>query len=89
MSHILDRQPNDLPISVRFKVAGITEIKHWLLGFGPKAKSRGIRKFEAGNLQGGEVPLDHYKWLSRKRPMAQAPIRPKEPARVQYQLKLK
>jgi len=33
--------------------------------------------------------LDHYKMPLKKRPMVQAPIRRKETAEIQYQLKLK
>jgi predicted DNA-binding transcriptional regulator YafY len=63
-----------LPISVRFKVAGITEIKRWLLGFGAKAKV-----LEPANLR---------EEISNEASDV-APIRLKEPTRVQYQLKLK
>ncbi|MFX0195860.1 MAG: helix-turn-helix transcriptional regulator, partial [Candidatus Hodarchaeota archaeon] len=83
------RDNSDGSIRVAFRVAGITEIKHWLLGFGAKA-----RVLEPANLRKeisneARALLDHYKPVPKKRPMAQAPLRRKEPAKVQYQLKLK
>jgi hypothetical protein len=89
MSHILDRQPNDLPISVRFKVAGITEIKHWLLGFGAKAKVLEPPSLREEISQEARALLDQSKVPPKKRAMAQVPIRRKEPIKAQYQLTLK
>ncbi|MFX0196318.1 MAG: helix-turn-helix transcriptional regulator [Candidatus Hodarchaeota archaeon] len=83
------RDNSDGSIRVTFRVAGITEIKHWLLGFGAK-----VKVLEPANLREeisneAKALLDQYKVMPKKRPMAQAPIRRKEPARAQYQLKLK
>jgi len=78
-----------LPISVRFKVAGITEIKHWLLDPWPKAKVLEPANLREEISNEARALLDHYKPVPKKRPMAQALIRRKEPARVQYQLKSK
>jgi predicted DNA-binding transcriptional regulator YafY len=79
----------DGSIRVTFRVAGITEIKHWVLGFGAKAKVLEPANLREEISQEARALLDQYKIASKKRPMAQAPTRRKEPAKVQYQLKLK
>jgi predicted DNA-binding transcriptional regulator YafY len=80
---------SDGSIRVTFRVAGITEIKHWLLGFGAKAKVLEPANLREEISNEASALLDHYKPVPRKRPMAQPPIRRKEATRVQYQLKLK
>jgi predicted DNA-binding transcriptional regulator YafY len=79
----------DGSIRVTFKVAGITEIKHWILGFGAKAKVLEPANLREEISNEARALLDQYKVPPKKRPMAQAPIRRKERAPVQYQLKLK
>ena len=80
---------SDGSIRVTFRVAGITEIKHWLLGFGAKAKVLEPANLREDISKEARALLEQYKAPPKKRPMAQAPLRRKEPAKVQYQLKLK
>jgi predicted DNA-binding transcriptional regulator YafY len=83
------RDNSDGSIRVTFRVAGITEIKHWLLGFGAKAKVLEPANLREEISHEARALLDHYKPVPKKRPIAQVPIKPKEVPRAQYQLKLK
>lgn len=80
---------SDGSIRVTFRVAGITEIKHWLLGFGAKAKVLEPTNLREEISNEARALLGHYKMPLKKRPMAEAPIRRKAPIKAQYQLKLK
>jgi predicted DNA-binding transcriptional regulator YafY len=79
----------DGSIQATFRVAGITEIKHWLLGFGAKAKVIEPPNLREEISEEARALLDHYEVTPKKRPMAEAPIQRKETVKAQYQLKLK
>jgi predicted DNA-binding transcriptional regulator YafY len=80
---------SDGSIRATFKVAGVKEIKHWLLGFGAKAKVLEPPTLRKEITEEARVLLDHCKAPPKKRPMAPAPIRRKEPVKAQYQFKSK
>ena len=79
----------DGSIRVTFKGAGSTERKHGLLGGGAKVKVLEPASLREEISNEARALLDQYKAPSKKRPIAQAPIRRKEPIKAQYQLKLK
>jgi predicted DNA-binding transcriptional regulator YafY len=83
------RDNSDGSIGVTFRVAGTTEIKHWLLGFGAKAKVLEPPTLRDEITEEARALLDQYKTPPKRRPMAEAPVRRKEPAKAQYQLKAK
>lgn len=83
------RDNSDGSIRATFKVAGITEIKHWILGFGAKATVLEPPTLKEEISKEARALLDQYKTPPKKRPMAETPIRRKESAKAQYQLKLK